>query len=171
MFSNVFWGIFIQFACQCRRWAVTHQIPLSTEFSRQEYWNWLLFPSPGDLPNPGIELMLPALQADSLRLSHQGNPVFPIPKVSSSLARQPQLLLHCLMLLISYLILVNYPRLTTAQFFLYPCISIGSNSVCYNANRSGLGHGDLIPPALPVYLWETLVLQFNIILFLSLIDF
>ena len=117
MFSNVFWGIFIQFACQCRRWAVTHQIPLSTEFSRQEYWNWLLFPSPGDLPNPGIELMLPALQADSLRLSHQGNPVFPIPKVSSSLARQPQLLLHCLMLLISYVILVNYPRLTTAQFF------------------------------------------------------
>ena len=36
------------------------------EFSRQEYWNGLPFPSPGDLPNPGIELRSPALQADSL---------------------------------------------------------------------------------------------------------
>ena len=34
--------------------------------SRQEYWNGLLFPSPGDLPNPRIEPMGPALQADSL---------------------------------------------------------------------------------------------------------
>ena len=35
-------------------------------FSRQEYWSGLLFPSPGDLPNPGIEPGSPALQADSL---------------------------------------------------------------------------------------------------------
>ena len=35
-------------------------------FSRQEYWSGLPFPSPGDLPNPGIELWFPALQADSL---------------------------------------------------------------------------------------------------------
>ena len=34
--------------------------------SRQEYWSGLPFPSPGDLPDPGIELMSPALQADSL---------------------------------------------------------------------------------------------------------
>ena len=34
---------------------VTHQAPLSTGFSRQEYWSGLPFPSPGDLPNPGIE--------------------------------------------------------------------------------------------------------------------
>jgi len=43
-------------------------------FSRQEYWNGLPFPSPGDLSDPGIELtspMSPALQADSLPLSHQ----------------------------------------------------------------------------------------------------
>ena len=33
-----------------------HQTPLSMEFSRQEYWNWLPFPPPRDLPNPGIEL-------------------------------------------------------------------------------------------------------------------
>ena len=37
-------------------WAVAHQAPLSPEFSRQEYWNGLPFPPPGDLPDPGIEL-------------------------------------------------------------------------------------------------------------------
>ena len=44
-------------------------------FPRQEYWNGLLFPPPGDLPDPGIEptsSVSPALQADSLPLSHQG---------------------------------------------------------------------------------------------------
>ena len=40
--------------------------PLSIGFSRQEHWSGVLFPSPGDLPNPGIELGSPALQADSL---------------------------------------------------------------------------------------------------------
>ena len=42
-----------------------HQAPLSTEFSRQEYWSGLPFPSPRDLPDPGIKPMSPALQADS----------------------------------------------------------------------------------------------------------
>ena len=36
-------------------WTVAHQAPLSTGFSRQEYWSGLLFPSPGDLPDPGTE--------------------------------------------------------------------------------------------------------------------
>ena len=47
-------------------WTVAHQAPLSMEFSRQEYWSGLLIPSPGDLPNPGIEPKSPAWQADSL---------------------------------------------------------------------------------------------------------
>ena len=45
-------------------WAIARQAPLSLEFSRQEYWNGLPFPSPGDLPDPGIKpvsLMSPAL--------------------------------------------------------------------------------------------------------------
>ena len=42
-----------------------HQAPLSTEFSRQEYWSALPFPSPGDLPDPGIEARSPTLQVDS----------------------------------------------------------------------------------------------------------
>ena len=47
-------------------WTVAHQAPLSKRFSRQEYWRGLPFPSPGDLPDPGIELTFPALQVDSL---------------------------------------------------------------------------------------------------------
>ena len=41
-------------------WTAAHQALLSMGFSRQEYWNGLTFPSPGDLPNPGIELPSPA---------------------------------------------------------------------------------------------------------------
>ena len=47
-------------------WTVAHQAPLSIGFSRQEYWSGLPFPSPGGLPNPGIEPRSPALQADAL---------------------------------------------------------------------------------------------------------
>ena len=45
------------------------------EFSRQEYWSGLLFPSPGDLPNPGIEPRSPALPADSLMSKPPGRPI------------------------------------------------------------------------------------------------
>ena len=45
---------------------VAHQAPPSMEFSRQEYWSGLPFPSPGDPPDSGIEPMSPALQADAL---------------------------------------------------------------------------------------------------------
>ena len=51
----------------------SHQASLSMGFSRQEYWSGLLFPSPGDLPSPGIELGSPALQADSLPSKLQGS--------------------------------------------------------------------------------------------------
>ena len=47
-------------------WTVAHQAPLSLEFSRQEFWSGLPFPSPGDLPKPEIDPVPPALQADSL---------------------------------------------------------------------------------------------------------
>ena len=48
--------------------------PLSMEFSRQEYWSTLPFPSPGNLPNPGIKPGSPALQADSLPSEPPGKP-------------------------------------------------------------------------------------------------
>ena len=58
-------------------WTVVYQAPPSMGFSRQEYWNGLPFPSPGDLPNPGIEPRSPALQADSLPTELQGKPLGP----------------------------------------------------------------------------------------------
>ena len=53
-------------------WTVACQAPLSMEFSRQGYWSGLPFPSPGDLPDPGIKPGSSTLQADSYPLSHQG---------------------------------------------------------------------------------------------------
>ena len=56
------------------------------EFSRQKYWSVEPFPSPGDLPNPGIKPRSPALQADSLPAEPQGKPkntgvgTFPSPR-------------------------------------------------------------------------------------------
>ena len=47
-------------------WTVAYQAPPSMRFSRQECCSGLPFPSPGDLPNPGIEPRSPALQADAL---------------------------------------------------------------------------------------------------------
>ena len=54
-------------------WTVVRQDPLSMGFSRQEYWSGMLFPPPGDLPDPGIEPMSSALAGDSLLLSHLGS--------------------------------------------------------------------------------------------------
>ena len=53
-------------------WIVACQVPLSIGFSRQEYWSELPFPSPGDLPDLGIEPWSPALQADSLLIELPG---------------------------------------------------------------------------------------------------
>ena len=55
----------------CMTLAKPWTAPLSMRFSRQEYWSGLPLPSPGDLPDPGIEPASPALQAYSLLLSDQ----------------------------------------------------------------------------------------------------
>ena len=55
-------------------WTVPYQAPLSMEFSMQEYWVGLPFPSPGDLPDPGIEPRSPVLQADSFPVEPLGKP-------------------------------------------------------------------------------------------------
>ena len=57
-------------------WTVAQQAPLSTGFSRQEYWSGLPFPTPGDLPHPGIKptsLASPALAGRFFTLSHLGS--------------------------------------------------------------------------------------------------
>ena len=55
-------------------WTVARQAPLSIGFLRQEYWNGLPFPSPGDLPNSGIKPTSPELQVDSLPAKSLGKP-------------------------------------------------------------------------------------------------
>ena len=55
-------------------WIVVCQAPLSMGFSKQEYWSGLPFPSPGDLPDPGIEPGSLTMEADSLPLEAPGKP-------------------------------------------------------------------------------------------------
>ena len=55
-------------------WTVAHQALPSMVFSRQEYWSGLPFPSPGDLPDPGIEPRSPTLEADTLTSEPPGKP-------------------------------------------------------------------------------------------------
>ena len=56
-------------------WTVAYQAPLSMGFSRKEYWSGLPFPSPGSLPDPGIEPRSPELEADTLTSEPPGKPM------------------------------------------------------------------------------------------------
>ena len=56
-------------------WTVAGQAPLSMDFSRQEYWSGLPFPSPGYFLDPGIKPRSPALQADALPSEPPGKPI------------------------------------------------------------------------------------------------
>ena len=60
-------------------WTLAHQAPLSMGFSRQEYWSGLLFPSPGDLLNAGIEPRSAAMQADALTSEPSGKQLLNVP--------------------------------------------------------------------------------------------
>ena len=70
------------------QWTVARQAPLSMGFSGQEYWSGVPFPSPGDLPNPGIEPRSPALQADALSSEPPGKPLV-AKKPKSQKAKKP----------------------------------------------------------------------------------
>ena len=63
-------------------WTVAYQAPPSMGFSRQEYWSGLPFPSPGDLPDPGIEPRSPTLRADSLPSEPPETPIWETPSIS-----------------------------------------------------------------------------------------
>ena len=56
-------------------WTVAHQAPLSMGFSRQQYWNGLPFPSPGDFSNPGIKTESPALAGGFFTTESPGKPI------------------------------------------------------------------------------------------------
>ena len=75
LFLSLMSWMFCVFVCGCQLlscvplfvtpWTVAHKAPLSMEFSRQEYWSQLTFPTPRDCPKPGIKLGSPVWQADS----------------------------------------------------------------------------------------------------------
>ena len=74
--------LLLSFSCQVMPdsfvilWIITCQGPLSMGFPRQECWSGLPFPSPGDLPYPGIKSWSPAFQADSLLSELPGKPFY-----------------------------------------------------------------------------------------------
>ena len=83
-------------------WSVAYQVPPSLGFSRQEYWSGLLFPSPGDLPNPGIEPRSPTLQADALPSEPPGKLIYNVVLISAvlqnaSVSTQIYILFHILL--------------------------------------------------------------------------
>ena len=73
-FSKWKWTLLSSVRLFATPWTVAHQAPLSMGFSRPEYWSGLPFPSPGDLPNSGIEPRSPTWQADSLPAEPPGKP-------------------------------------------------------------------------------------------------
>ena len=110
--------------------------PLSMEFSRQEYWSGLPFPSLGDLPDPGIKPRSPGLQADSLLLEPPGKPIYH--------QRAYQIISH-------------------SASFNFPHNSVGKESTCNAGDPSsipGLGRSPGEGIGYPLqYSWASLVAQ------------
>ena len=71
-------------------WTIAYQAPPSMEFSRQEYWSGLPFPSPGHLPDPGIKLRSPELQADASPSEPPGNSRFWYVVANGTLSENPE---------------------------------------------------------------------------------
>ena len=76
-------------------WTIARQLPLSMEFSRQEYWSGLPFPTPGDLPDPRIKPTSPALAGRFFTTEPLGSPVTnTLSKNHPDLFQKPQVLLQ-----------------------------------------------------------------------------
>ena len=75
LLSQSEWSRSVVFDCLWPPWTVAYQASPSMGFSRQGYWSGLPFPSPADLPYPGIEPRSPALQADALPSEPPGKPL------------------------------------------------------------------------------------------------
>ena len=95
-------------------WTVVHQDPLSTGLSRQEQWSGLPFPSPGDLLDPGIEPMSPALQADSFPTELGEKPY--IKWIS---ARRIKFICHSVIFTYSHVIYATYIYVTHKEIHMY----------------------------------------------------
>ena len=92
-------------------WTVPCQVPPSMGFSRQEYWSGLPFPSPGDLPNPGIKPRSLTMQADSLPSEPPGKPIWPSNSVPRNIFQRientwPHKKLYCTWMFIIALVII-----------------------------------------------------------------
>ena len=92
-------------------WTIAHQVPPSMGFSRQEYWSGLPFPSPGDLPDLGIEPWSPTLQADALTSEPPGKP-------------------YMYILIYIYLQRYAHKKYMCVYTCIYICVCIHYSSVC-----------------------------------------
>ena len=103
-------------------WTVAHQAPSSVGFPRQAYWNGLPFSSPGDLPDPGIELRSLALQAYSLPSESPGNPIYEIlPYIKYVYSSY----IYYIYIYILFQILFNYRLLQDTEYS-FLCYTLGS---------------------------------------------
>ena len=108
-------------------WTVSIRLLCPWGFFRQKHWSGLPHPPPGDLPNPGIELGSPALQADSLPAELPGNPVFSLALLKSWKLSAVDICgyltaWHSFLLLIAF----EFPwKITTSQWIKFVGIKIG----------------------------------------------
>ena len=121
-------------------WTIALQAPLSMRFSRQKYWSGLLFPSPGDIPDPGIEPVSPALTDKFFTTESLGKPIDVLSYwlkihvyIWYSWAKYPNKIVYRSLLITffdhlgdfgKYEILVNYSIIVTTQdpYFLEPLV-------------------------------------------------
>ena len=94
------------------------QVPLFMEFSRQEYWSGLSFPTPFDLPNPGIEPTTPALAGGFFTPCHFGSPSQLVQATCVSSACGP------------VVIFSSFVKLATLPFFSPPAYGLGISPFC-----------------------------------------
>ena len=105
-------------------WTIAYHTPPSMGCSRQEYWSGLPYPSPGDLPDPGIEPRSPALQADALPYKPSGKPCLSERSSYSCLA--PWLFLLLSRILQDHLVLVT-SRVCTCSPTLGTCVLLAAD--------------------------------------------
>ena len=110
-------------------WTVAYQAPPSLGFSRQEYWSGLPFPSPGDLPKPGIEPGLPALQTDALLSEPPGRPLV-WPQVNNREGTQPHPSTENWIKDLLNMALPTRARPSFAHSQSLPCTAVGKESAC-----------------------------------------
>ena len=117
------------------QWTIACQAPLSMEISRPEYWSWLPFPSPGDLPDQGSNSGLPHCRQVLYHLSYQGSPQF------SSL----QLLSHVQLFVAPWTVACQASLYITNSWRLLKLMSL---ELVMLSNHLILCHPLLIPPSI-----------------------